>query len=95
MRLALDFCSFLCYNTRMITKTQITSGTEAILDLSTPVFVGDVDQGQALVMDQDGGEQWVSVNRLDEVAPLPVPSQKQLDDEAWDAMEREERMSDF
>jgi hypothetical protein len=46
-------------------------------------------------MDQDGGEQWVSVNRLDEVAPLPVPSQKQLDEEAWDAMEREERMSDF
>jgi hypothetical protein len=75
--------------------TQIKSGTEAILDLSTPVFVGLVKDGEAFIIDQDGGEQWVAVNRLDEVAPLPVPSQKQLDDEAWWAMEREERMSDF
>jgi hypothetical protein len=95
MRLGLDFFDFLIYNTRMITKTQIKSGAEALLDLSSPVFVGDVKDGLAWVMDQDGGEQWVSVNRLDEVAPLPVPSQKQLDEEAWDAMEREERMSDF
>jgi hypothetical protein len=95
MRLGVDFFDFLIYNTRMITKTQIKSGAEALLDLSSPVFVGDVKDGLAWVMDQDGGEQWVSVNRLDEVAPLPVPSQKQLDDEAWDAMEREERMSDF
>jgi len=95
MRLGLDFCSFLCYNTRMITKTQITSGTEAILDLSTPVFVGDVDQGQALVMDDDGGEHWVSLDRLDPVSPLPAPTQKELDDEAFWDMEREERMSDF
>lgn len=79
----------------MITKTQIKSGAEALLDLSSHVFVGDVKDGLAWVMDEDGGEQWVSVNRLDEVAPIPVPSQKQLDDEAWDAMEREERMSDF
>ena len=95
MRLGVDFSDFLWYNTHMITKTQIKSGIEAILDLSSPVFVGDVKDGLAWVMDQDGGEQWVSVNRLDEVAPLPVPSQKQLDQEAWDAMEREERMSDF
>ena len=95
MRLGLDFCCFFWYNTLMITKTQIKSGAEALLDLSSPVFVGDVKDGLAWVMDQDGGEQWVSVNRLDEVAPLPVPSQKQLDEEAWDAMEREERMSDF
>jgi len=95
MRLGLDFCCFLCYNIRMITKTQITSGSEAILDLSTPVFVGDVDQGQALVMNDDGGEQWVSLDRLDPVAPLPAPSQKELDDEAFWDMEREERMSDF
>ena len=79
----------------MITKTQIKSGVEAILDLSTPVFVALVEDGQALVMNDDGGEQWVALSRLDEVAPLPVPSQKQLDEEAWDAMEREERMSDF
>ena len=95
MRLGLDFSDFLWYNTRMITKTQITSGTEAILDLSTPVFVGDVDQGQALVMDDDGGEHWVSLDRLDPVAPLPAPTKKELDDEAFWDMEREERMSDF
>jgi len=95
MRLGLDFSDFLWYYTCMITKTQITSGTEAILDLSTPVFVGDVDQGQALVLDDDGGEQWVSLDRLDPVAPLPAPSQKELDDEAFWDMEREERMSDF
>ena len=95
MRLGVDFSDFLWYNTRMITTTQIKSGTEALLDLSIPVFVGDVKIGLAWVLDEDGGEQWVPVSRLDEVAPLPVPSQKQLDDEAWDAMEREERMSDF
>ena len=95
MRLGLDFFDFLIYNTRMITKTQIKSGAEALLDLSTPVFVGDVDQGQALVLDDDGGEQWVSLDRLDPVAPLPAPSQKELDDEAFWDMEREERMSDF
>ena len=95
MRLGLDFSDFLWYNTRMITKTQIKSGAEALLDLSTSVFVGDVKMGLAWVLDDDGREQWVAVDRLTEVAPLPVPSQKQLDDEAWDAMEREERMSDF
>ena len=95
MRLGVDFSDFLGYYTRMITKTQITSGSEAVLDLSTPVFVALVEDGQALVMDDDGGEQWVCFDRLDAVAPLPIPSQKQLDDEAWDAMEREERMSDF
>ena len=95
MRLGVDFFDFLIYNTRMITKTQIKSGAEALLDLSTPVFVGDVDQGQALVLDDDGGEQWVSLDRLDPVAPLPAPSQKELDDEAFWDMEREERMSDF
>ena len=79
----------------MITKTQIKSGAEALLDLSTPVFVGDVKMDLAWVLDDNGREQWVAVDRLTEVAPLPVPSQKQLDDEAWDAMEREERMSDF
>ena len=79
----------------MITKTQITSGSEAILDLSTPVFVGSVAEGQALVMNDDGGEEWVSLDRLDPVAPLPAPSQKELDDEAFWDMEREERMSDF
>lgn len=78
-----------------MTTTQIKSGTEAILDLSTPVFVGDVDQGQALVLDDDGGEQWVSLDRLDAVAPIPVPTQKEIDDDIWDTMEREERMSDF
>ena len=95
MRLGVDFSDFLWYNTRMITKTQIKSGAEALLDLSTSVFVGDVKMGLAWVLDDDGREQWVAVDRLTEVAPLPVPSQKQLDDEAWDAMEREERMSDF
>ena len=95
MRLGLDFFDFLWYNTRMITKTQIKSGAEALLDLSTSVFVGDVKMGLAWVLDDDGREQWVAVDRLTEVAPLPVPSQKQLDEEAWDAMEREERMSDF
>jgi len=95
MRLGLDFFFFLCYNTHMITKTQITSGSEAILDLSTPVFVVSVEDGQALVMDNDGGEQFVCFDRLDAVAPIPVPSQKQLDDEAWWEMERQERMSDF
>jgi hypothetical protein len=79
----------------MITTTQIKSGTEAILDLSTPVFVGDVKMGLAWVLDEDGGEQWVAVDRLDPVAPLPTPTQKELDDERWDEMEREERMSDF
>ena len=95
MRLGLDFFFFLCYNTRMITKTQIKSGAEALLDLSSPVFVGDVKMGLAWVLDDNGREQWVAVDRLTEVAPLPVPSQKQLDDEAWWEMEREERMSDF
>ena len=79
----------------MITKTQIKSGAEALLDLSSPVFVGDVKDGLAWVMDQDGGEQWVALSRLDEVAPLPAPTQKELDDEAFWDMEREERMSDF
>ena len=95
MHLGLAFCSFLCYNTRMITKTQIKSGAEALLDLSSPVFVGDVKMGLAWVMDDDGGEQWVSLDRLDLVAPLPTPTQKELDDEAFWDMEREERMSDF
>ena len=58
----------------MITKTQIKSGAEALLDLSSPVFVGDVKMGLAWVMDQDGGEEWVAVDRLTEVAPLPVLS---------------------
>ncbi len=79
----------------MITKTQIKSGAEALLDLSSHVFVGDVKDGLAWVMDDDGGEQWVAVDRLDEVAPLPAPTQKELDDEAFWDMEREERMSDF
>jgi len=79
----------------MITKTQITSGSEALLDPSSHVFVGSVAEGQALVMDDDGGEQWVSLDRLDPVAPLPAPTQKELDDEAFWDMEREERMSDF
>lgn len=95
MRLGLDFSDFLWYNTRMITKTQIKSGAEALLDLSSPVFVGSVIDGFAWVMDDDGHEQWVAVDRLTEVAPLPAPSQKELDDERWDEMEREERMSDF
>ena len=54
------------------TKTQIKSGTEAILDLSTPVFVSDIEDGQALVMDDDGGERWVSANRLDAFVPTPA-----------------------
>jgi len=49
----------------MITK-QIKSGIDAILDLSTHVTVIDVDvTGFVLVMDEDGGEFWVSSNRLD------------------------------
>lgn len=79
----------------MINTTQIKSGLEAILDLSTPVFVGCVEDGQAFVIDQDGGEQWVSINRVDAIAPHPVPSEKQIAQDVWDAMEREERMSDF
>jgi len=78
-----------------MTTTQIKSGTEAILDLSIPVFVADVKDGLAWVLDDDGGEQWVGFNRLDAVAPIPVPTQKEIDDDLWDTMEREERMSDF
>lgn len=75
--------------------TQIKSGTEAILDLSTPVFVGLVKDGEAFIIDQDGGEQWVNVNRLDSVAQVPTPSEEELKADDWWAMEREERMSDF
>jgi len=72
-----------------MTTTQIKSGTEAILDLSTPVFVGDVKMDLAWVLDDNGREQWVAVDRLTEVAPLPVPTQKEIDDDIWDTMERE------
>ena len=43
--------------------------SEAILDLLIPVFVNDIEDGQALVVDEDGGERWVSVNRLDAFVP--------------------------
>ena len=63
------------YNTRMTVKENICNGSEVVFDGNTWGIVTDTDleNNQVEVMDEDGGEEWIDLDRVDHITKVSDP----------------------
>jgi hypothetical protein len=57
----------LWYTTRMTVKESICNGSEVVFDGNTWGLVTDtaLENNEVQIMDEDGGEDWIDLNRVD------------------------------
>ena len=59
----------LWYTTRMTVKESIGNGSEVVFDGNTWGLVTDtaLENNEVEIMDEDGGEEWIDLNRVDAI----------------------------
>ena len=59
----------LWYTTRMTVKKSICNGSEVVFDGNTWGLVTDtaLENNEVQIMDEDGGEDWIDLNRVDAI----------------------------
>ena len=59
----------LWYTTRMTVKKSICNGSEVVFDGNTWGLVTDtaLENNEVEIMDEDGGEEWIDLNRVDAI----------------------------
>ena len=65
----------LWYTTRMTVKESICNGSEVVFDGNTWGLVTDtaLENNEVQIMDEDGGEDWIDLNRVDTILDSASP----------------------
>ena len=70
-------CGFLrlWYTTSMTVKESICNGSEVVFDGNTWGLVTDtaLENNEVEIMDEDGGEEWIDLNRVDAILDSASP----------------------